>query len=157
MLASATTAGAVSVLLLALVFGTWIWSPLYIDMEEVIVAAKQKSERMQEGARDWFTAKFGKEDKNPSKQNRKSVAQNEQVEDSMTTSIATKAKEKEQPDAGATGASSNLTMGQQQDHNSMLLARLKGANSSLLPAAYVHLPTLRRGATTVVHQRALPT
>ena len=119
-------------LLIAIIFGTWIWHPLYFNLEDVIKAAKQKAGDAQRAAIGWFNAKFKKNAKDPKQTPEDAAKQKEEFEVSKSTSVAMKAKEDDVPGAGGDEASMNLTNGQQQNDSSMLLSKMKG----MFPVVY---------------------
>jgi len=112
--------------LMVFVFGAWIWSPLYIDWEETIVAIKERAAKVPQAVNAWFKAKFGKADKAPA-QKPQSAAQ-QKVDVSMSTSLALKSKSfKQQPGSGATETTTNVTRRKGQASEGIsLLGRIKG-------------------------------
>ena len=116
------------VLLSAVIFGAWIWHPLYFDMEDVINAIKQKVENVKNTVEEWYNSKFNKDAEAPEQTRAR------QEDDFEEVSISTVAARKiiRQESTLSAGARMKLTKVQRQNNSSLLLARLKG----VLPAPH---------------------
>ena len=148
------------VLLSAIVFGAWIWSPLYIDMEEVVATTKQKADEVQQAAMAWYNRTFRKDKEDPEQTPESAAKQQEGVEISTSTSVAMKV-DRNQTGSGARGTATSvqLTKGQHTDHGAMLLTRMKGAPTAVPPIGCVHkcatFPKPRHNRTFIVKRWAI--
>jgi hypothetical protein len=123
------------VLLSAIVFGAWIWSPLYIDMEEVVATTKQKADEVQQAAMAWYNRTFSKDKNNPEQTPESAAKQKEGVEISTSTSVAMKV-DRNQTSSGARGTATSVQL--TKGHGAMLLTRMKGASTAVPPIGCVH-------------------